>query len=209
MIWNRWFDNLLKYAFRNIWLLRSTYFITVFTQWVWCEQMIWYGFMVYSSLVDKYWLFIVHKGGFKKIRIGVHDLSIFLFAFTFWCNISYFDGFLGRSTAWIIGRIPPEALKTPPSKLFVHVSFVKNLFPQFLMVGLINVLLLEVYHLCVCIGFLDTCFRDGCWHIWVREVFQCLCNDGLLTAIYVGRPNIPLQLLHCPSKLVRGSCPKI
>ena len=87
----------------------------------------------------------------------------------------------------------------------VHVGFIHILIPQFLTDGLVNVIILEVGHLCIRLGMIDTCVRDDCWHLWFGEGLRCLGHDSWLTAIAVGRPKIILQLLHSLLVLVRGS----
>ena len=83
------------------------------------------------------------------------------------------------------------------------------LLPRFLTDGLFNVLLFNVGCLFVRLGALDASVRYDCRHLWSGEGFLCLGHDDCITAIAVGRPKIPLQLLHCPGELTRGSRSKI
>ena len=76
------------------------------------------------------------------------------------------------------------------------------IMPQFMMDSLANTILFVVGHLHVHFGTLNAWVRGDCWHLWVRKVFRCLGHDGWLTAISVGLPKIPLQILHYPVKLV-------
>ena len=86
----------------------------------------------------------------------------------------------------------------------VHVSFIHILLPQLLMYSLVNVILLEIDHLCVRLGMLDTRVRDDCWYLWVGGGFWCLSHYFWLTSIAIGRPKILFQILHCTGKLIRG-----
>ena len=81
------------------------------------------------------------------------------------------------------------------------------LLTQFMTGRLVNILPLGVCHFSLRLGKIGTRGKGGCWHLWVREGFWCLGRDGRLAAIYVGCPKIPLQILHCPGKLVLGSRP--
>ena len=74
----------------------------------------------------QYELFNVHKGGFKKIWVGIHDPSIFIFNFTFSYIISCYSAFFGRRTAWVFGRTPQEAILTPPKSLLSSLSFLTS-----------------------------------------------------------------------------------
>ena len=85
----------------------------------------------------------------------------------------------------------------------VHFSIIHIFLPQFLTDSLINIIIFELGRICVHLGTLDTRFRDYCWYLWVGEGFRCLVHDGWLKVIAVVRPNIPLQILHFPGKLVR------
>ena len=70
---------------------------------------------------------------------------------------------------------------------------------------LVDVILFEVGHLCVSFGTLDSRVWDDCWNLRFGEGCWCLGHDGWLIDIAVDLPKIPLQLLHCPRNLVRGS----
>ena len=91
----------------------------------------------------------------------------------------------------------------------LHVGFIHIFLPQFLTDGLVNVLLLQVGHLCVSLGKLNTHARDHCWHPRVGEGIRCLGRDGWLADINVGCSNALLQLLHRPVELVQGYWSKI
>ena len=93
----------------------------------------------------------------------------------------------------------------------VNVCFVEIFLPQFLTNSLINTLIFEVGHLHDHFGMLDAGVTDDCWDfwIWVGEGGQGIGHDGWLTALYVGLPKVPLQILHRTGKLVRGSHPKV
>ena len=80
----------------------------------------------------------------------------------------------------------------------VHVSFIHTLIPQFLIDGLVNILIFEEGNLCIHLGILDDRVRDDFWHLWVGGGFQCLSYDVWLEYIYVGCPKLPIQLLHHP-----------
>ena len=60
----------------------------------------------------------------------------------------------------------------------VHVCFVDILLPQFLMDILIDTLLFEVVHLCVCVGILKSYVRDDYWHLWFGGGIWGLSHDG-------------------------------
>ena len=66
--------------------------------------------------------------------------------------------------------------------------------------GLIKVTPFDIGNICGRLGTLDTCVRYDCWHIWVGEGCRIIGYDIWMAAIGVGRPKIPLQLLHCPGK---------
>ena len=91
----------------------------------------------------------------------------------------------------------------------MHVSFIHIFLPQFLTDGLVNVLLFEVGHLCVCLGTLGACVRGYFWYLWFGGGCICLYYDGWLTAIAVGCPKILILLLLPPGELVRGFWIKI
>ena len=91
----------------------------------------------------------------------------------------------------------------------MHVSFIRILLPKFLTDILVNIILFGVGRLCARIGALDNSGRDDCWHIWVGEGYQCLVHYGWLPDISVGRPNMPLQLLHNPGELFQGYWPRV
>ena len=93
--------------------------------------------------------------------------------------------------------------------VLLHLSFIYILLPQFLTHSLTIIILFKVYHFYIHIGTLGDCAGNDCWHLWVGEGFQCLGHDGWFIDIAVGYPNIPLQFLHSPGKLVRGYHPKI
>ena len=84
----------------------------------------------------------------------------------------------------------------------MHVGFMQIFLPQFLIDGLVDVLVFEVGHICVPIGTIDACVRDDFWHIWVKEGLWCIGHDIWLTAIAVGHPNILFRIIHCPGELL-------
>ena len=90
----------------------------------------------------------------------------------------------------------------------MHFGFILS-FPQFLIYGLIHVLIFEVSYFYASFGTLGASVHHDGRHIWVGESRQCLGNYGWLTAIALHCAQILFQLLHYPDKLVRGSWYKI
>ena len=74
---------------------------------------------------------------------------------------------------------------------------------------LFNVLLFGVGYLCVHRGTIYACVCDDCWHLWDGGFCQGLGHVVWLTGINLGRPKIPLQILHRPGERVQGSWSKI
>ena len=91
----------------------------------------------------------------------------------------------------------------------VRVCFVDILIPHFLMGGLVNTPFFKVGRLQVHFGASETCVRDDCWILCIRESIRCLGHNLCLTAIDVGRPKLPLHILNLPGKLVQGFRHKI
>ena len=76
-----------------------------------------------------------------------------------------------------------------------------TLLTQFLIYGLVNVIIFEVGHFCVSIVTLETCIRDDGWYLWVGEIHRCLNNDGWMADIAVGHAKVLLQILHVTRKV--------
>ena len=84
----------------------------------------------------------------------------------------------------------------------VNIGFIHIFIPHFLTDGLVNVLLFEVGYLCVSLGMIYARVWYDFWYIRFGEGIWCLDHDGCLAAIAVDHTKVPLQLLHCPVKLV-------
>ena len=91
----------------------------------------------------------------------------------------------------------------------MHLSFIHILFPQFIIDGLVNVVIFKVGYICVHLGMLNALVRDDCCNIWSREGFRCIVCDGWLIDMAVGCPKIMLHILHLPGKLFQVSWTRI
>ena len=78
----------------------------------------------------------------------------------------------------------------------VHVVFIHIFIPSFLTDGLINIIILEVGSFYNNRGTLNTSVCDDGCKFCVGECLRYLGHYGFLTAVSIGFPKIPLQLLR-------------
>ena len=91
----------------------------------------------------------------------------------------------------------------------MHVGFIFIFIPQFLMDGLIGVLLFNMGHFGVSFGVLGSIVCHDSWNILLVEGIRFLGGDLRLKYIAVCCTQILSQFLHRPVKLVWGSWSKI
>ena len=80
----------------------------------------------------------------------------------------------------------------------MHFCFVDTLIPQFLTDIPVNSLPLEIVHLHVRFGTLNSRIKDYWWHLWVGGGRRYLGHDIRVKFIAVDFPKVPFQILHCP-----------
>ena len=100
---------------------------------IYTQIILWFDlcivYILYSTKVQYHWQHLSFHplflgADFRKSCLFAHILLILIETRrAFQVLMLYLELFLGRSTAWMLGRTPPDAMVTPPKSLFNSSSF--------------------------------------------------------------------------------------
>ena len=78
---------------------------------------------IMDTVLYVYYVWVLIKSDVSFINIGGPKKDRLLFRYWVAVYLAALSDFLGRSTAWMLGRTPPWAMVTPASSLFSSSSF--------------------------------------------------------------------------------------